>query len=84
MYKKTINSRVDLKKFKVRLVARGDLQDPRTYDETYACTYQRKSIMLLLGIAIEENGRSPLRIYRQHSYMMIKTYRFICECLMAA
>ena len=50
MFKKATDSNGDLKKFKVRLVARGYLQDPRTYDENYAGTGQRISIMLLLGI----------------------------------
>ena len=40
-----------VKKHKVRLVARGDLQDPSTYSETYASTCQRKAVMLLLAIA---------------------------------
>ena len=40
-----------VKKYKVRLVARGDLQDPSTYSETYASTCQRKIVMLLLAIA---------------------------------
>ena len=51
IFKKATDSRGDLKKFKIRLVARGDPQDPRSYDETYAGTCQRKAIMLLLGIA---------------------------------
>ena len=40
-----------VKKYKVRLVARGDLQDPTTYSETYASTCQRKAVMLLLALA---------------------------------
>jgi hypothetical protein len=43
------------KKFKVRLVARGDLQDPSTYNETYASTCQRKAVMLLLSIANQQD-----------------------------
>ena len=43
------------KKYKVRLVARGDLQDPTTYNETYASTCQRKAVMLLLSIANQRN-----------------------------
>ena len=57
VFKKATDSKGDFKKFKVRLVARGDLQDPRTYDETYAGTCQRKSIMLLLGIANRRKWR---------------------------
>ena len=30
-----------IKKYKVRLVARGDLQDPSTHNETYTSTCQR-------------------------------------------
>ena len=44
-----------IKKYKVRLVARGDLQDPSTYNETYASTCQRKAVMLLLSIANQKN-----------------------------
>ena len=33
------------KKFKFRLVGRGDLQDPSTYDETYAGTCQSHAIV---------------------------------------
>ena len=38
-------------------MARGDLKDPRGYDETYAGTCQRKSIMLLLGMANRRGWR---------------------------
>ena len=44
-----------IKKYKVRLVARGDLQDPSTYNETYASTCQRKAVMLLLSLANQRN-----------------------------
>lgn len=40
-----------LKKFKVRLCVRGDLQDPSTYSDVYAGTVQRKAVFLLLAIA---------------------------------
>ena len=40
-----------LKKFKVRLCVRGDLQDPSTYGDTFAGTVQRKAVFLLLAIA---------------------------------
>ena len=40
-----------IKKFKVRLVARGDLQDPSTYGDTYAGTANRKAVMMLLNLA---------------------------------
>ena len=33
-----------VKKYKTRLVARGDLQDPSTYNETYAGTCQRNAV----------------------------------------
>ena len=42
-------------KLKARLVARGDLQDPPTYNGTYASTCQRKAVMLLLSIANQRN-----------------------------
>ena len=44
-----------VKKHKARLVARGDVQDPSTYNETYASTCQRKAVMLLLSIANQKN-----------------------------
>ena len=44
-----------VKKYKVRLVAKGDLQDPSTYNETYAGTCQRKAAMLLLSIANQKD-----------------------------
>ena len=40
-----------LKKFKVRLCVSGDLQDPSTYGDTYACTVQRRAVFFLLVIA---------------------------------
>jgi hypothetical protein len=40
-----------LKKFKVRLCVRGDLQDPSSYGDTFAGTVQRKAVFLLLAIA---------------------------------
>ena len=40
-----------VKKHKVRLAARVDLQDPSTYNETYASTCQRKAVMLPFAIA---------------------------------
>ena len=43
--------RGDLKKLKVRLIVRDNLQDPRTFNEAYAENNQRKSTMLLPGVA---------------------------------
>ena len=57
LFKKATDSKGEFKKFKVRLAARGDLQDPRTYDETYAGTCQRKSIIPLLGVANRSGWR---------------------------
>ena len=45
------NAQGEVAKYKVRLVARGDLQDPSTYGDTYAGAAQRKSVMLLLNLA---------------------------------
>jgi hypothetical protein len=41
----------DIKKFKARLVARGDMQKPDTYTTTFAETAGSKSINLILSIA---------------------------------
>jgi hypothetical protein len=41
----------DIKKFKARLVARGDMQKPSTYSTTFAETAGSKSINLILSIA---------------------------------
>jgi hypothetical protein len=41
----------DIKKFKARLVARGDMQKPNTYSTTFAETAGSKSINLILSIA---------------------------------
>jgi hypothetical protein len=41
----------DIKKFKARLVARGDMQKPNTYSNTFAETAGSKSINLILSIA---------------------------------
>ena len=57
VFKNATDSKGEFKKFKVRLVARGDLQDPRIYDEAYSGTCQRKSITLLLGIANRRGWR---------------------------
>ena len=40
-----------IKKYKVRLVARGDLQDPTTYSDTYAGTANKKVVLLMLNLA---------------------------------
>ena len=53
--KTALHADESIKKYKVRLVTRGDLQDPSTYNETYASTYQRKAVMLLLSIANQKN-----------------------------
>ena len=49
--KLAIHTNRSIKKYKVRIVARGDLQDPSIYNETYAGTCQREAVMLLLIIA---------------------------------
>jgi hypothetical protein len=51
VFKKCIHADGSLKKFKVRLCVRGDLQDPSTYTDVYAGTVQRKAVFLLLAIA---------------------------------
>ena len=51
LFKMVLNPDNTLKKFKVRLVARGDQQRWDTYNETYAGTAKRKSVMLLLNLA---------------------------------
>ena len=51
VFKKCIHADGTLKKFKVRLCVRGDLQDPSTYTDVYAGTVQRKAVFLLLAIA---------------------------------
>ena len=53
--KKVTHASGEYKKHKVRLVARGDLQDPSTYSETYASTCQRKAVLLLLALANQQD-----------------------------
>ena len=53
--KRVLHADGTVKKYKVRLVARGDLQDPSRYNETYASTCQRKAVMLLLSIANQKD-----------------------------
>ena len=44
-----------IKKFKARLVARGDLQQWETYNQTYADTIDSKSINMIFAIAAQED-----------------------------
>ena len=55
MLKTALHADGSVKKHKVRLVARKDLQDPSTYNETHASTCQRKAVMLLLSTANHRN-----------------------------
>jgi hypothetical protein len=55
VFKKCVHADGSLKKFKVRLCVRGDLQDPSTYTDVYAGTVQRKAVFLLLAIANHKN-----------------------------
>jgi hypothetical protein len=52
-FKRVYNPDGSLKKHRIRIVARGDLQPWETYKDTYAGTAKRKSIMLLLALAAQ-------------------------------
>jgi hypothetical protein len=49
------NADGSIKKFKARLVARGDLQPWETYNDTFADTIDSKSINIIFAIAAQEN-----------------------------
>jgi len=52
-FKRVYNPNGTLKKHRIRIVARGDLQPWETYKDTYAGTAKRKSIMILLALAAQ-------------------------------
>ena len=54
-FKIALNPDNTVKKFKIRVVARGDLQGWDTFHDTYAGTAKRRSIMLILNIAAALN-----------------------------
>jgi hypothetical protein len=53
-FKRVLNPDGSLKKHRVRVVVRGDQQPWETFNETFAGTAHRKSVMLLLSLAAQE------------------------------
>jgi hypothetical protein len=53
-FKRVLNPDGTLKKHRVRVVVRGDQQPWQTFNETFAGTAHRKSVMLLLSLAAQE------------------------------